>query len=100
MIRWTCKSFEQLTTKELYQVLALRQIVFVVEQFCPYQDADSKDYDSFHLMGWDKNNNLIAYSRLIPKGISYPNATSIGRILSAPKYRTAGLGRKLLERSV
>jgi ElaA protein len=97
MIRWICKSFDQLTTIELYQILALRQEVFVVEQYCPYQDADNIDLECFHQMGFDKNNKLIAYARLIPKGISYPNATSIGRILSAPKNRTNGMGRKLLE---
>lgn len=100
MIRWICKSFDQLTPKEIYEVLALRQEVFVVEQYCPYQDADNKDFDSFHLLGKNEHNHLVTYARLIPKGISYPNATSIGRILSAPKYRAAGMGRKLLDASL
>ncbi len=96
MIRWTCKSFDQLSAMELYQVLALRQRVFVVEQYCPYQDADGKDVEVYHLMGWDKNKHLIAYARLIPKGISYPNETSIGRIMTHPKTRGTGTGSKLL----
>lgn len=100
MIRWVCKSFDQLTTTELYRILALRQQVFVVEQYCPYQDVDGVDLECFHLMGCDKNNKLIAYARLIPNGISYPNATSIGRILSAPENRTSGIGRKLIEASI
>ena len=37
------KTFEQLNTKELYDLLQLRSEVFVVEQDCVYQDIDGKD---------------------------------------------------------
>jgi len=34
------KSFRQLTTDELYELLRVRSEVFVVEQNCVYQDLD------------------------------------------------------------
>ncbi|HEY4154380.1 MAG TPA: GNAT family N-acetyltransferase, partial [Puia sp.] len=71
MICWTCKKFEDLSPHELYAVLRLRNEVFIVEQHCPYPDCDNKDFKAWHLMGAE-NENLLAYSRLIPAGISYP----------------------------
>ena len=51
-IEWRFKSFEELTKTELHQMMILRQQVFVVEQDCPYLDADEKDTDSHHLLGY------------------------------------------------
>ena len=52
-IDWIFKSYENLTKSELHQLMRLRQAVFVVEQNCPYQDADDKDVYSYHLLGYD-----------------------------------------------
>ena len=92
---WKLKSFEELTTVELYAILQLRNEVFVVEQNCAYQDADGKDQMSWHLCGWMEN-ELVAYCRLIPPGISYAEA-SIGRVVTSPAHRKAGLGRELMQ---
>ena len=45
------KTFSELTTKELYQILQLRSEVFVVEQNCVYQDIDGKDEKAIHIIG-------------------------------------------------
>ncbi|HFC01128.1 MAG TPA: GNAT family N-acetyltransferase, partial [Phaeodactylibacter sp.] len=87
-----CTPFYQLNLDEIYAIMALRQEVFVVEQNCPYLDADDKDREAWHLMGFDKNNTLIAYTRLLPKGISYEKYASIGRVVTAPKARKIGAG--------
>ena len=50
-MKFTCKKFEKLSVYELYDIMALRAEVFVVEQNCPYQDADGKDLDGWHLLG-------------------------------------------------
>ena len=100
MIQWTCKSFDELSKKELYSILALRQETFVVEQYCPYLDVDGKDIQCFHLIGTNKSNDLLAYSRLIPKGLSYSEETSIGRIISSGAARGSGYGRALMETSI
>jgi len=97
-IDWTYKSFDQLTVNELYAILRLRTEVFVVEQNCPYQDEDDKDQKSYHLMGW-VGDDLAAYTRLLPKGISY-DKPSIGRVVTSPRYRRSGFGKELMIQSI
>src|SRR5690348_17446832 len=67
---WQCKSFNELSPGEIYKIIQLRIAVFAVEQNVVYQDCDDKDFDSYHLMGWS-DEKLIAYSRLLPVGLSY-----------------------------
>ncbi|HRI20028.1 MAG TPA: GNAT family N-acetyltransferase [Panacibacter sp.] len=98
MIEWTCKTFKELTVYELYAILQLRNEVFVVEQNCPYQDADNKDQKCHHFCGWD-GGTLVAYVRLVPPGISF-NEMSIGRVVTSPAQRKAGLGRMLMQRAI
>lgn len=97
-LSWTLKKFEELTPIELYKIMQLRNEVFVVEQNCVYQDADNKDIKGYHFMGWD-GETLVAYTRLLPQGVSYTEA-SIGRVVSNPKYRRTGAGRELMQRSI
>ena len=93
-VTWRYSSFTEISVAELYAILQLRNEVFVVEQNCVYQDADNKDFNSFHLSGW-YSNNLIAYCRILPKGISY-NEASIGRVVTSPAFRKEGVGRELM----
>jgi len=97
-LNWILKKFDQLSLAELYAIMQLRNEVFVVEQNCVYQDADNKDHKSHHFMGWE-GSTLVAYTRLLPQGVSYTEA-SIGRVLSAPKYRGLGVGKELMQRSI
>jgi ElaA protein len=97
-LKWILKKFDELSATELYAIMQLRNEVFVVEQNCIYQDADGKDQQSMHLCGWD-GEKLAAYTRIIPPGISYTEA-SIGRVVTAPTYRKIGAGRKLMEESI
>lgn len=99
-MNFTCKLFKDLTVYELYDIMALRAEVFIVEQNCPYQDADGKDLDGWHLMGHTPEGNLVAYTRLLPKGISYPEYASIGRVVNSPKVRGTGAGKVLMEASI
>jgi len=99
-ITWQLLSFEQLTTQHLYDVMKLRVDVFVVEQNCPYPELDDKDHQSgvHHLLGF-QDGKLVAYSRLLPAGLSYPSP-SIGRIVTHQDHRSGGLGHKLLDKSL
>ncbi len=92
------KPFFQLTPYELYSILQLRNEVFAVEQNCVYPDMDDKDQLAYHLMG-QSDNKLLAYTRLIPPGISY-NEPSIGRVVTSPSIRRSGEGRILMEKSI
>jgi ElaA protein len=97
-INWVLKPFGELIPAELYAILQLRIEVFVVEQNCVFQDADNKDQGAWHFMGW-KENELVAYTRLIPSGKAYEQA-SIGRVVTAPSVRGTGAGRELMIRSI
>ncbi len=99
-INFTCLSFKQLSLRQLYELLALRIEVFVVEQNCPYQDVDGKDQQSMHLLGYSNEGALIAYVRLLPKGISYEDYPSIGRVVISKEARGKGLGRPLMLKAI
>ena len=99
--------FQDLTVFELYEIMALRQEVFVVEQNCAYLDADGKDLVGWHLMGFDtapseslREGVLVAYTRLLPKGVAYENYASIGRVVSSSKVRGSGYGKILIQESI
>lgn len=91
--------FDKLNIFQLYQIMDLRQEVFVVEQNCPYLDADGKDLESYHLMIWDEG-QLIGYARILPKGISYNSYASLGRIATKPSFRGLSLGKELVRQSI
>lgn len=87
-------TFQELSVDELYQIMHLRQEVFVVEQNAAYLDADYKDPDSLHVQVL-LDNTLIAYARILPPGLAY-DEVSIGRVVSAPAWRRKKLGRPLM----
>lgn len=100
MITFRCKAFYELTTPQLYGIMALRQDVFVVEQQCAYLDADGKDLRGWHVVGYDDDNKLVAYARLLPKGVSYDHHASIGRVVTASSVRGQGMGRLLMKAAI
>ncbi|UKJ09019.1 GNAT family N-acetyltransferase [Solitalea lacus] len=98
VVNWVIKPFDELLVNELYAIMQLREEVFVVEQNCPFLDADGKDPDCLHLLGWvDKN--LVAYSRIVPPGIAFQTA-SIGRVVTSPRFRKNGFGQQLMQKSI
>jgi ElaA protein len=96
----TCfwKEFNELSLDDLYSILNLRQKVFVLEQDCPYIDADYSDQDAFHLLGY-KDNDLIAYLRAFKPGIKY-EGSSLGRIVTEINSRDLGVGKKIIKEGV
>lgn len=92
------KTFDELTTSELYQLLRLRSEVFVVEQDCVYQDVDNKDQKALHVLG-KKNGELAAYTRIFKPGDYFEN-TSIGRVVVAQDQRKYGLGKQIMQASL
>jgi len=94
-----CSPFSNLSLDQLYAIMVLRQEVFVVEQDCPYLDADGKDQVAHHLMMWE-NDSLVAYTRLLPAGTSYEKYASIGRVVNSDKVRGRGIGKQLMEASI
>ncbi len=119
-MQWTWARFADLGVDDLYDALALRSRVFVVEQACAFQDPDGVDRASWHLLGRDAEGVLASYLRVVDGGdlpvvgaSDWPvvhgmprvhemqgapptwSAPAIGRVVTAPKVRGTGAGRAL-----
>ena len=92
------KSFNELSTNELYGVLKLRSEVFVVEQNCVYLDIDDNDQKAIHVLGYS-NEELVAYCRLFDAGEYFENA-SLGRVIVAQKHRYKKWGNNLMSEAI
>ena len=88
------KTFSELDTEDLYQILRIRSEVFVVEQDCVYQDIDNKDQKAIHLY-YKENNEIVAYTRIFKAGDYYENPC-IGRVVVSKKNRGKDLGKKIM----
>jgi ElaA protein len=93
------KKFSELSTEEIYNILKLRSEVFVVEQNCVYQDIDEKDQKATHLF-IEKNNEIIAYTRIFKKGDYYEENPSIGRVVVSKKERGKNFGKEIMLNSI
>lgn len=94
--------FPGLKAEDLYDLLAAREAVFVVEQRCAYQEADGLDKVAWHLLVWDTvdgKRTLAATARVLDPGTRFPEV-SIGRVMTSPAYRGQGLGRRIMQEAV
>ena len=98
MLQIKIKTFNVLTTQELYDLLQLRSEVFVVEQDCVYQDVDGKDQKALHVLGY-KDEKLIAYTRVFKPGLYFKEA-SIGRVVVVENERKFKYGYSIMEASI
>ena len=92
------KHFEELTLKELYELLRLRSEIFVVEQDCPYQDLDGLDYEGLHLFYEEEDGTVIACLRIFQHPDDDADTVRIGRVVT--KEHGKGLGALLLHEGV
>lgn len=98
MLNIKVKTFSQLTTKELYDLLQLRSEVFVVEQDCVYQDIDGKDQIALHVLGF-KDEVLVGYTRIFKPG-DYFELASIGRVVVKENERKHKYGYDIMDASI
>ena len=86
------KTFQELTTDELYELLRVRSEVFVVEQNCVYQDLDYDDQNSIYL--WlTEDEKVVALARVCPAG-SHMTEISIGRVITTERGK--GFGKQIM----
>ena len=94
----TYRPFRSLDGTDVYDLLALRQRVFVVEQACAYLDADGLDRAAQHLL-IRQDRVLVACARVLAPGVRFPSI-GIGRVVVAPERRGSGLGRVVMQQAV
>lgn len=82
------KKFDELTNKELYEIIRARVDVFVVEQNCPYKELDGIDYRAVHLFYEDEEGKILAYIRVFEKDRT---TAQIGRVITAVRGKGYGL---------
>ena len=90
-VQWTLARFEELSRDDVYDLIAARIEVFVVEQDCPYQDVDGKDRQAWHVWARDEDGALLAYARITDPGVRF-DEPSIGRVITTSAGRGQGLG--------
>ena len=98
MLEIKSKSFNELSTTELYDLLQLRSEVFVVEQDCVYQDIDGKDQKALHILGYS-GKALVAYTRIFKPG-DYFDEASIGRVVVKETERQHKHGYAIMKASI
>lgn len=101
ILDWQQAAFGQLSASDLYDALVLRSLVFVVEQKCVFLEPDGKDPKAHHLLGRepDGERRVVAYTRLIPPGVSYVEP-AISRVVTHPDVRRTGAGKELMKESI
>lgn len=98
-LHWVLEDWKSMPLDRWYRISRLRCAVFVVEQNCPYQDFDEKDFRSHHLWAEDATGEVHAYLRVVAPGVSY-NEVSIGRVVTSHTMRGNGLGKELMQRGM
>ena len=99
-MNWHFARFDDLSPRDIHDLYQARAAVFVLEQKCPFQDVDGADPQCWHLIGRaSPQGEVLAYSRLVPPGVKYPEP-SIGRVLTTAAARRTGAGRELMAESI
>lgn len=99
MLIWEWYRYDELPRDVLYDILALRQRVFVLEQSCAYVDADGVDRDSHHLLGRSADGRIAAYLRVVAPNVKY-DEPSLGRVITSPEARGTGAGKALMAEGI
>jgi ElaA protein len=98
-LNYEFKHFQELSTSEFHDIIAVRLKTFVVEQNCSYLDLDGKDKKCYHSICRDGKGNIVATARILPAGLSYPEV-SIGRVVIDENLRGGGLGHELMNHCI
>ncbi len=97
-LRFKWNRMESMTALDIYEVIKVRESVFVVEQQCAYQEADGADPYSWHLCVF-LDGELAAYARVVEPSVKYEEP-SIGRVITLKKFRNLKIGRVLVAEAI
>lgn len=91
---WKIKSFQDLSSLELYKIMYLRTATFVVEQRRIYQEVDQNDLKAVHIFKEDETGEVVAYARVF---LQDNDTVTFGRVVTSKKVRGQGVGKELLD---
>ena len=80
------KFFEELTTRELYEIVRSRTEIFLLEQHIICQDFDRVDYEALHCF-LEEDGKVLAYLRAFTAG---EGIAKVGRVLSITHNQGCG----------
>lgn len=92
------KRLEELSSTEIYEILELRQNVFVIEQQCIYPDIDGCDDHAWHLLLID-GGVLAGYLRILDRGQTF-DTVAVGRVAVRKEYRSRGMASLMMEQAL
>lgn len=98
-MQWVLKKFKDLSLNEFHDIIQLRINIFIVEQNCPYPELDNKDKIAYHLFGINKENKIIAYTRIFKSG-DYHKEAAFGRVVVHQNYRNQKIGHELVKQTI
>ncbi|PIJ50091.1 GNAT family N-acetyltransferase [Erwinia sp. OLTSP20] len=99
-VTWQDLHHSELTTEQLYALLALRNQVFIVEQNCAYEDIDGQDLrgENRHILGTLQDQMVACARILVPVQAAKP--LKIGRVVVSQSVRGSGVGQQLMRRTL
>ena len=91
--------FNDLTARQLFQILKLRQNVFFVEEKIIYPDLDDTDEDCIHVFATTEKDGktiTVSYARVYFDPLE--QHVKVGRVATAAAYRGQGIGGEVMRR--
>lgn len=85
---------DDLTPRQVWELLKLRVDVFVVEQHCPYEEIDSIDLTATHILAYD--GPLVGYARVYAE----EGVWHLGRLCVGKQARGTGLAQEIMHRAL
>ena len=106
-LHWTFKSFDTLTSSELYRIITLREECFAElhqkDRKTNFKECDGFDEQAHHLIG-SLEGKIVAYARIIPPHTLFRgkihNQSQIGRVSVHKDYQGFGFGHMVLQKAI
>jgi ElaA protein len=96
MMNYKICAFKKLTLAELYDIMALREEVFTLEQHCTVADFDDLDKQAIHVFATD-GSEIIATMRILPPGLYKAGVVSFGRLAVKKSHRGKGYAKIMMD---
>jgi ElaA protein len=94
-LQWAWHRLVEMEPELLYDMLAMREAIFVVEQSCIYHELDGLDKDASHLLVTHKGKVVACLRLLAATGPSGP--LRIGRVAVVDDWRGKGIARSMMQ---